>query len=37
MDLERNAFADNAIRYEASITLLNSQIKSMLTAIQGGQ
>ena len=37
MDLERNAFADNAIRYEASITLLNTQIKSMLTAIQGGQ
>ena len=37
MDLERNAFADNAIRYEASITLLNGQIKSMLTAIQGGQ
>ena len=37
MDLERNAFADNAIRYEASITLLNSQIKGMLTAIQGGQ
>lgn len=37
MDLERNAFADNSIRYEASITLLNAQIKGMLTAIQGGQ
>ncbi len=37
MDLERNAFADNAIRYEAAVTFLNSQIKGMLTAIQGGQ
>ena len=37
MDLERNAFADNAIRYETAITLLNGQIKGMLTAIQGGQ
>ena len=37
MDLERNAFADNSIRYEVGITLLNSQIKGMLNAIQGGQ
>lgn len=37
MDLERNAFADNAIRYETAITLLNGQIKGMLAAIQGGQ
>ena len=37
MDLERNAFADNSIRYEAAVTFLNSQIKGMLTAIQGGQ
>jgi flagellar basal-body rod protein FlgB len=36
MDVERNQFADNAVRYEAGITMINAQIKSMLTAIQGG-
>lgn len=35
MDVERNQFADNAIRYEASITMLNGQIKQMMSAIQG--
>ncbi|MET3130557.1 flagellar basal-body rod protein FlgB [Oxalobacteraceae bacterium GrIS 1.11] len=35
MDVERNQFADNAIRYEAGITLINAQIKTMMTAIQG--
>jgi len=35
MDVERNAFADNAIRYQASLQMLNGQIKKMLTAIQG--
>lgn len=35
MDVERNQFADNAIRYEASILKLNGLIKSMMTAIQG--
>ena len=35
MDVERNQFTDNAIRYEAGITLINSQIRGMLTAIQG--
>lgn len=35
MDVERNAFADNAIRYEASLLMMNGQIKKMLTAIQG--
>ena len=35
MDVERNQFADNAIRYEASLTILNMQIRSMLAAIQG--
>ncbi|EGF33751.1 Flagellar basal-body rod protein FlgB [Oxalobacteraceae bacterium IMCC9480] len=35
MDAERNAFADNAIRYEAGITMISGQIKSMLSAIQG--
>lgn len=36
MDVERNQFADNAIRYEAGITMINMQIKGMLAAIQGG-
>lgn len=35
MDVERNAFADNAIRYEASLTMINAQLKKMLIAIQG--
>lgn len=35
MDVERNQFTDNAIRYEASLTMINGQIKKLLTAIQG--
>jgi flagellar basal-body rod protein FlgB len=35
MDMQRNTFTDNAMRYEASLTFLSSKIKSMLTAIQG--
>lgn len=35
MDVERNSFADNAIRYQASLQMMNGQIKKMLTAIQG--
>ncbi len=35
MDVERNAFTENALRYEASLTMINMQIKSLLTAIQG--
>jgi flagellar basal-body rod protein FlgB len=35
MDTERNQFTDNAIRYEAGLTLINAQIKKMLSAIQG--
>ena len=37
MDVERNNFADNALRYEAGVTFINSQIKGLLAAIQGGQ
>lgn len=37
MDVERNQFADNALRYEAAITMINMQIRGMMTAIQGGQ
>ena len=35
MDVERNQFTDNAIRYEASLTVISAQIKSLLAAIQG--
>lgn len=35
MDVERNQFADNAIRYEASLMMINGQLKKMLAAIQG--
>jgi flagellar basal-body rod protein FlgB len=34
MDVERNQFADNALRYEAGIMMINSQIKGLLTALQ---
>jgi flagellar basal-body rod protein FlgB len=35
MDVERNAFTENALKYEASLTLINMQIKGLLSAIQG--
>lgn len=35
MDVERNQFADNALRYEAAVTFTNMQIRGMMTAIQG--
>src|SRR4051812_22992851 len=35
MDAERAQFADNAVRYEANLTLLGMQIKQILSAIQG--
>jgi flagellar basal-body rod protein FlgB len=35
MDVERNQFTDNALRYEAGITFVSHQIKNLLTAIQG--
>jgi flagellar basal-body rod protein FlgB len=34
MDAERVNFADNALRYEANLTILGAKIKSMLSAIQ---
>jgi flagellar basal-body rod protein FlgB len=34
MDVERNQFADNAIRYEASLTMLNNELKKMTAALQ---
>lgn len=35
MDVERNKYMDNAIRYEADLTVLTNRIKIMLSAIQG--
>lgn len=35
MDVERAQFAENAIRYEANLMFINSQLKSLLAAIQG--
>lgn len=35
MDVERNQFTDNAIRYEASVMMISGKIKRMLAAIQG--
>ncbi len=35
MDVERAQFAENAIHYEANLMFINSQLKSMLAALQG--
>ena len=35
MDVERAHFAENAIHYEANLMFINSQLKSLLAAIQG--
>ncbi|MEP7205995.1 MAG: flagellar basal body rod protein FlgB [Casimicrobiaceae bacterium] len=35
MDAERGHFADNTVRYEAALRVLNAQIKTMLAALQG--
>lgn len=35
VNVERAQFADNAMRYEASLTFINSKIKGLLAAIQG--
>jgi flagellar basal-body rod protein FlgB len=35
MDRERASFADNAVRYESALRFLNSQIKTLNTAITG--
>ena len=34
VNVERAQFADNALRYEASLTFINSKIKSLLAAMQ---
>jgi flagellar basal-body rod protein FlgB len=35
MDVERAQFADNALRYEASVQFVSGHIKMLLSAIQG--
>ncbi len=35
LDAERAQFADNALRYEASLSAVNGRIKSLLSVIQG--
>jgi flagellar basal-body rod protein FlgB len=35
VNVERAQFADNAMRYEASLTFINARIKGLLSAIQG--
>lgn len=35
LDRERAAFADNAVRYEATLRFINNDGKTMLSAIQG--
>ncbi len=34
LDVERSAFTDNALRYEAGITILSSKLKGLLSVIQ---
>jgi flagellar basal-body rod protein FlgB len=35
MDVERSAFAENAVHYEASLTFINSLLRTMQQAVQG--
>lgn len=35
MDVERAQFADNALRYEASVSFVSSRVKDVLAALQG--
>ncbi|HEU0201177.1 MAG TPA: flagellar basal body rod protein FlgB [Burkholderiaceae bacterium] len=35
LDTERAAFADNSVRYEASLRFINGQIRTLMTAING--
>jgi len=36
LDVERNEFVDNGLRYEAAVQSVNGQIKNMISAIQQG-
>lgn len=35
MDMERAAFAENTVRYEAGLRFINGQIRTLMTAING--
>jgi flagellar basal-body rod protein FlgB len=35
LDAERAHFADNSVRYEASLRFINGQIRTLLTAVNG--
>lgn len=35
MDVERSAFAENAVQYQASVTFINGLLRSMQLAVQG--
>jgi flagellar basal-body rod protein FlgB len=35
MDRERASFADNSVKYEATLRFINSQVRTMLDAIKG--
>jgi flagellar basal-body rod protein FlgB len=35
MDVERAQFADNALRYEASVKFISDDVKDVLSALQG--
>jgi flagellar basal-body rod protein FlgB len=35
MDRERASFADNAIKYEATLGFINGSVKTMLDSIKG--
>lgn len=35
LDHERGAFIDNALRYEAGVSMVNGRLKSLLSVIQG--
>jgi flagellar basal-body rod protein FlgB len=37
MDVERASFADNTMRYEASLRFLNGQIRTLMSAMGSGQ
>lgn len=37
MDRERASFADNTVKYEATLRFINGSVRTMLDAIRGGQ
>jgi flagellar basal-body rod protein FlgB len=35
VQMEQAAFAENAVRYQATLTILNARLRGLLTAITG--